>query len=600
MNFFVALLLAILMLSSPALGGTLDDFYLAKFRLSPTDKPLVNGIGRQSGIAVSDRCRTWLYHDLRRDWDRLEPETRKSLAKVLPARPVLTNEATVDSAGGHFKVHYTLTQPDAPPSVAWVNLVAQTLESAYSYMVNVLGYIPAPTTGGAPYDVYLQNVGTSLSEFGETISDASVTSTSFTSYMIIDNDFSVQEFGNQITDYTPEKALQITAAHEYHHAIQYGYNFFFESWYAEASSTWVEDEVFDAVNQLHNYLPNYMRNTARSIDIPPDVATGGGYGRWIFNRHLAERFGVNVVRDIWERLRTMPSPADVNSDIPMLPVIDTVLRAKGSGLDSEFSLFSKKVYSRNWTSHQQEINLIHPVLPQAVYSTYPVNSSTNPVPTTTLPHYAFVYYTFQQAATAPANLPISVKQESGITTTGFRKSTGNVIAEFSPDANGTITIPSFTSGTLEAALLISNSSANNDQTANFSTDDSTPPPASPAASGGGGGGGGCFIATAAFGSYLHPKVRVLRNFRDEFLMKSEAGQAFIKAYYRVSPPIAAVISRHEGLRTVCRAFLLPLVAAVEYPLMALIVIFVAGGGGAMAIMRLTAAGKGAGMVKTEN
>ncbi|MGE4357911.1 MAG: FG-GAP repeat domain-containing protein, partial [Candidatus Omnitrophota bacterium] len=44
-----------------------------------------------------------------------------------------------------------------------------------------------------------------------------------------------------------------------------------------------------------------------------------------------------------------------------------------------------------------------------------------------------------------------------------------------------------------------------------SGDDEVPP----ATGGGGGGGGGCFIATACFGSYDHPFVKVLRQFRDE-------------------------------------------------------------------------------------
>jgi hypothetical protein len=36
----------------------------------------------------------------------------------------------------------------------------------------------------------------------------------------------------------------------------------------------------------------------------------------------------------------------------------------------------------------------------------------------------------------------------------------------------------------------------------------------------GGGGGGCFIATAAFGSYVEPNVKLLRDFRDHYLLTS--------------------------------------------------------------------------------
>jgi hypothetical protein len=44
------------------------------------------------------------------------------------------------------------------------------------------------------------------------------------------------------------------------------------------------------------------------------------------------------------------------------------------------------------------------------------------------------------------------------------------------------------------------------------------------------GCGGCFIATAAYGSYLDPHVRSLRRFRDETLMRSRLGRTFVAWY----------------------------------------------------------------------
>jgi hypothetical protein len=82
---------------------------------------------------------------------------------------------------------------------------------------------------------------------------------------------------------------------------------------------------------------------------------------------------------------------------------------------------------------------------------------------------------------------------------------------------------------------------------------------SAASGGGGGGGGGCFIATAAFGSYLDPHVVALRNFRDRFLLTNSPGRAFVNFYYRVSPSFADVIAKREGLKIMVRAGLLPLI-----------------------------------------
>ena len=56
-----------------------------------------------------------------------------------------------------------------------------------------------------------------------------------------------------------------------------------------------------------------------------------------------------------------------------------------------------------------------------------------------------------------------------------------------------------------------------------------------------GGGGGCFIATAAFGSYLDPNVKALRNFRDDYLLTNSVGTVFVNFYYNTSPSIADFI-----------------------------------------------------------
>jgi uncharacterized repeat protein (TIGR01451 family)/CSLREA domain-containing protein len=70
----------------------------------------------------------------------------------------------------------------------------------------------------------------------------------------------------------------------------------------------------------------------------------------------------------------------------------------------------------------------------------------------------------------------------------------------------------------------------------------------------------CAIATAAHGSPLAADVETLRVFRDRYLMTNTAGRAFMQWYYRVSPPAADLIRRHEWARTAARGVLTPVTA----------------------------------------
>lgn len=79
----------------------------------------------------------------------------------------------------------------------------------------------------------------------------------------------------------------------------------------------------------------------------------------------------------------------------------------------------------------------------------------------------------------------------------------------------------------------------------------------------GGSKSGCFIATAAYGSYLDPHVKVLRSFRDDVLLQSRMGTAFVKFYYKHSPPIADYIAQHESLRMLFRLLLTPVILLVK-------------------------------------
>jgi hypothetical protein len=70
----------------------------------------------------------------------------------------------------------------------------------------------------------------------------------------------------------------------------------------------------------------------------------------------------------------------------------------------------------------------------------------------------------------------------------------------------------------------------------------------------------CFIATAAYSTPMAQEIQILRAFKDEYLLTNPLGQAFVDFYYRVSPPIAELLSEHPSLKPLVRTALVPAVA----------------------------------------
>lgn len=69
----------------------------------------------------------------------------------------------------------------------------------------------------------------------------------------------------------------------------------------------------------------------------------------------------------------------------------------------------------------------------------------------------------------------------------------------------------------------------------------------------------CFIATASYGQDSG-EVGLLCDFRDKCLLTNPLGTAFVKAYYKLSPPVADFIRESEPLKAAVRVALKPLVA----------------------------------------
>ena len=79
-------------------------------------------------------------------------------------------------------------------------------------------------------------------------------------------------------------------------------------------------------------------------------------------------------------------------------------------------------------------------------------------------------------------------------------------------------------------------------------------------------GGGCLIATAAYGSEMAPQVQLLREIRDNQLMNTESGSAFMSGfnelYYSFSPYIADMERENPMFKEAVKLGLTPMLSSL--------------------------------------
>ena len=79
--------------------------------------------------------------------------------------------------------------------------------------------------------------------------------------------------------------------------------------------------------------------------------------------------------------------------------------------------------------------------------------------------------------------------------------------------------------------------------------------------------GGCLIATATFGSELAPQVQQLRELRDNTILSTESGTAFMTGfnqfYYSFSPTIADLEREHPVFKEVVKLSITPMLSTLS-------------------------------------
>jgi hypothetical protein len=110
-------------------------------------------------------------------------------------------------------------------------------------------------------------------------------------YLVLDNDYSAFEFPGT----KPISDLEVTIAHEYNHILQFGYDAYQDPWFAESTAVWMEDQVY---NDLNDYL-RYERRWVKLYDTPLTANSIREYGSAVWNEWLARHYGRALIRRAW-------------------------------------------------------------------------------------------------------------------------------------------------------------------------------------------------------------------------------------------------------------------------------------------------------------
>ncbi len=287
------------------------------------------------------------------NWDKLSPEKRNALRWVFlrptdPGGGYDSNQHLLPTLYGttNFVFHYTigtdggaaadvpdLTDSDFSGVPDYIEDYASYFETSYGFQTVTRSFSPPPSDAAEPndgnnrnpdgrYDVFVYDLGSGL--YGVTYPKSSTSPTY--SYIDVNKDYNWAP-ANDDPEGSAKGAMKVTAAHEFHHAIQFTYDVQEDVWWMETTATYMEDEVYPVVNDNYTYLDNWFE-----FSDTYGLTTFNGsheYGNFIWAKRLSEDFGDDIIYDIWVEDQTADG----------LTAIDNVLQTRGSDLVDEFNSF---------------------------------------------------------------------------------------------------------------------------------------------------------------------------------------------------------------------------------------------------------------------
>ena len=239
---------------------------------------------------------------------------------------------------GIFRFHYTLTGNDAVSPVDadengvpdYVDMVVTTFTNIGLIDFTDMQFVRPPgdgwytqiDDGGSDhYDVYIFNLETGYYGYVQA-EDYAQNNSPITRG---DNEFSegaeeeramvtFMALRNNYNDFSgiESEIIEVTSAHEFFHAVQYGYDGWEAGWLLESTAVWMEEHHYDNINDCYQFLQEFFEEPYLALNY--DV--NRGYGAYIYFSYLTDnRVSNDLIRTVFERSREYNS-YDLDYSIP--------------------------------------------------------------------------------------------------------------------------------------------------------------------------------------------------------------------------------------------------------------------------------------------
>ena len=266
------------------------------------------------------KCGMSIISSFRENFSKLDKNLLQSTGVQVLGRPTNLPNTRV-SPSGKFLIHYTTTGDSAIYSnvpggaEGYIDSVARIFDYVYNYEINTLGY-PEPlldssyaSGGDEKYDVYMVNFSQPYygAAYPDSIMELSNGDSVATAFLMLDNDY------NEIPQYEnrPLDAVRVTAAHEFFHMVQFAIDFeeseevsnvvYGKAW-MEMSSVWMEDEVYDNINDYYYYLPYFFDSASASIQQFKGPGDLHPYASCVFPMFLSQnKINLDKMWRVWSR-----------------------------------------------------------------------------------------------------------------------------------------------------------------------------------------------------------------------------------------------------------------------------------------------------------